>query len=148
MLYAGDSGIVSMSAKDIAKMMAIIVNVFESAGLTMSEKKTKTMLLRAPDQALRTCRSSSKQQARDIDRQRSSFIWAVLSTQSPTFSQILNGGSDLPGDAANGAVRYRGCSVHDEGAHAKGRGDGDSTVWVCNVDPRQGARRRATNGAP
>ena len=37
-----------MSAKDIAKMMAIIVNVFESAGLTMSEKKTKTMLLRAP----------------------------------------------------------------------------------------------------
>ena len=32
-------------------MMAVIVTVFEAAGRTVSEKKTETMLLRAPDQA-------------------------------------------------------------------------------------------------
>ena len=35
----------------LAKMMAVIVTVFEPAGLTVSEKKTETMLLRTPDQA-------------------------------------------------------------------------------------------------
>ena len=30
-------------------MMTVIVTVFESAGLTVSEKKTETMLLRTPD---------------------------------------------------------------------------------------------------
>ena len=35
-------------------MMTVIVTVFEAAGLTVSEKKTETMLLRSPDQALRT----------------------------------------------------------------------------------------------
>ena len=39
------------SAEDLAKMMAVIVTVFEAAGLTVSEKKTETMLLRTPDQA-------------------------------------------------------------------------------------------------
>ena len=54
MLYADDVGTVPKSAEGLAKMMAIIVTVFEAAGLTVSEKKTETMLLRAPDQAPRT----------------------------------------------------------------------------------------------
>ena len=41
MLYADDA---SMSVT-LAKMMAVIVTVFEAAGLTVSEKKTETMLL-------------------------------------------------------------------------------------------------------
>ena len=48
MLYADDAGIVSKSAEGHAKMMTVIVTVFEAAGLT--EKKTETMLLRTPDQ--------------------------------------------------------------------------------------------------
>ena len=32
-------------------MMTVSVTVFEAAGLTVSEKKTETMLLRTPDQA-------------------------------------------------------------------------------------------------
>ena len=40
-----------------------------------------------------------------------------------------------------GAVRYGGCPVHSESAHAKGRGGGDPAVRVCNVDPRQEALR-------
>ena len=54
MLYAGDAGIVSKSAEGLAKMMTVIVTVFEAAGLTVSEKKTETTLLPTPNQALRT----------------------------------------------------------------------------------------------
>ena len=35
-------------------MMTVILTVFEAAGLTVSEKKTETMLLRTPNQAIRT----------------------------------------------------------------------------------------------
>ena len=51
MLYADDAGIVSKLAESLAKMMTVIVTPFEAAGLTVSEKKTETMLLRTPDQA-------------------------------------------------------------------------------------------------
>ena len=54
MLYADDAGIVSTSAEGLAKMMTVIVTIFEAAGLTVSEKKTGIMLLRIPDQAPRT----------------------------------------------------------------------------------------------
>ena len=54
MLYEDDAGIVSQSAEGLAKMMTVIVTVFEVAGLTISEKKTETMLLRTPNQAPRT----------------------------------------------------------------------------------------------
>ena len=53
MLYANDAGIMSKSAEGLAKMMIVVVTVFEAAGLTVSEK-TETMLLRTPDQAPRT----------------------------------------------------------------------------------------------
>ena len=97
MLYADDAGIVSKSAEGLAKMTTVIVTVFEAAGLTVFEKKTETMLLRTPDQAPH--RSSSRQQARGIDRQRSFCIWAVLSTQAPILCQRSNGGSDSHGHA-------------------------------------------------
>ena len=48
-LYADDAGIVSKSAEGFAKTMIIILAVFEAAGITVSEKKTETMLLLAPD---------------------------------------------------------------------------------------------------
>ena len=48
MLFADDAGIVSKSAEGLAKMMTVIVTVFEAAGLTVSEKKTETMLPRTP----------------------------------------------------------------------------------------------------
>ena len=54
MLYADDAGIVSKSAEGLAKMKTVIVTIFEAAGLTVSEKKTETMLLRTPDQPPRT----------------------------------------------------------------------------------------------
>ena len=48
MLHTDYAGIVSKSAKGLAKMMTVIVIVLESARLTVSRKKT--MLLRTPDE--------------------------------------------------------------------------------------------------
>ena len=52
MLFADDAGIVSESAEGLAKMITIIVAVFEAAGFTVSENKTETMLLRTLNQVL------------------------------------------------------------------------------------------------
>ena len=54
MLYADDAGIVFKSMEGLAKVMTVIVTVFEEAGLTVSEEKTETTLLRTPDKAPRT----------------------------------------------------------------------------------------------
>ena len=45
---------VSKSAECLAKMMAVIVTVFEAADFTESEKKTETMLLQRTHEAPRT----------------------------------------------------------------------------------------------
>ena len=122
------------SAEGLAKMTTVIVAVFEAAGLTVSEK-TETMLLRTPDQQPRTSPLVMRQQARGIDRQRSSRIWAVW-TQAPTLSQRSNYGSDSHWHAtvdSSGSSTKRRLPVHSEGAHAKGRGDGDPAIRVCNV---------------
>ena len=51
MLYADDAGIVSRSPAELARMMTVIVEVFGAFGLTVSEKKTETRLMRAPEKA-------------------------------------------------------------------------------------------------
>ena len=49
MLYADDAGVVSRSQEGLTRMMTTIVEVFGEFGLTVSEKKTETLLMRAPD---------------------------------------------------------------------------------------------------
>ena len=51
MLYADDAGIVSRSPAGPARIMTDIVEVFGAFGLTVSEKKTETLLMRAPEKA-------------------------------------------------------------------------------------------------
>ena len=51
MLYANGAGIVSRSPEGLARMMTVIVEVFGAFGLTVSEKKTETLLMRAPEKA-------------------------------------------------------------------------------------------------
>ena len=51
MLYANDAGIVSRSPAGLARVMTVIVEVFGAFGLTVSEKKTETLLMRAPEKA-------------------------------------------------------------------------------------------------
>ena len=52
--YADDAGVVSRSAEGLARMMTIIVEVFGEFGLTVSEKKTETLLMRAKDKPTST----------------------------------------------------------------------------------------------
>ena len=51
MLHADDAGIMSRSPAGLATMMTVIVEVFGAFGLTVSEKKTETLLIRAPEKA-------------------------------------------------------------------------------------------------
>lgn len=46
MLYADNIGIVSRSPAGIARMVTTIVEVFEAFGLTVSDKKTETLVMR------------------------------------------------------------------------------------------------------
>ena len=48
-LYADDAGVVSRSQKGLTRMMTTIVEVFGEFGLTVSEKKIETLLMRAPE---------------------------------------------------------------------------------------------------
>ena len=50
-LYADDAGIVSRSPAGLTIMMTVIVEVFGAFGLTVSENKTETLLMRAPEKA-------------------------------------------------------------------------------------------------
>ena len=49
MFYADDAGVVSRSQEGLARMMTIIVEVSGEFGLTVSEKKIETLLMRAPE---------------------------------------------------------------------------------------------------
>ena len=49
MFYADDAGVVSRSQEGLARMMTTIVEVFEEFGLTVSAKKTETLLMRTPE---------------------------------------------------------------------------------------------------
>ena len=98
MLYADDAGIVSKSAQGLAKMMTVIVTVFEAAGLTVSEK-TEIMLLRTPDQT--PCTSPLViEAAGQRYRQTRQFLYlGGLVDASAVIIQRSNGGSDSHGHA-------------------------------------------------
>ena len=49
MLYADDAGVVSKSADGLARTMTIIVEVLREFGLTVSERKTETLLMRVKE---------------------------------------------------------------------------------------------------
>ena len=47
-IYANDAGVVSRSQEGLTRMMTSFVEVFGEFGLTVSEKKTETLLMWAP----------------------------------------------------------------------------------------------------
>ena len=53
-IHDDDVGLASRATANLAKMIAANVNVFEAAGLTVSEKKMEPMLLRASNPASST----------------------------------------------------------------------------------------------
>ena len=71
----------------LAKMMIAIVTVFEAAGLTVSEKKKETMLLRTPSQAIRTSPLVAEAAGQRNMQTMQFCTWAALSTQATTICQ-------------------------------------------------------------
>ena len=57
MLYADDAGVVSRSLEGLMRMMTLIVEVFGAFGLTVSEKKKETLLMRATEKQPKKGRS-------------------------------------------------------------------------------------------
>ena len=102
MLYTNDAGIVPKTVEDLAKKINVTVTVLAAEGLTFSKRKADTMLRPTPNQHSGPHSSSSKQQARRIDRQRICYIWGVLSTQSPTLRQLPSDRPNSHGHATNG----------------------------------------------
>ena len=106
MLYADDAGIVSRSPAGLAKMMTVIVEVFGAFALTVSEKKTETLLMRTPEKANNRGRhqhhlyrrSRLQQPARSTTRSTSSYTWAASLPKTPTSRQISTAAPKSLGD--------------------------------------------------
>ena len=125
----GRSCVVSKSAEGLAKMMTVIVTVFEAAGLAVSEKKTEAMLLRTQNQAPQTSPLVIEAAGQKY-RQTMQFLYlgglVVASADlMPEIKRRIRLAIGMLQSVQTGAVRYGGCPVHSKGAHAKGRGNGD-----------------------
>ena len=103
MLYADEAGIVSKSPEGFAKMMTVIETVFEAAGLTVSEKRTETMLLRTPNQAPQTPPLVIEAAGQRYGTMQFLYLWAALSSQALALCQRSHDGSDSHGHATIGA---------------------------------------------
>ena len=108
MLYADDAGIVSRSPAGLARMMTVIVEVFGAFGLTVSEKKTETLLIRCGHRRRRNNRGRHQhhlyrrwrlqQPARSTTRSTSSYTWAASLPKTPTSHQISTAAPKSLGD--------------------------------------------------
>ena len=121
--------------------MAAIMTVFAAAGLVVSEKKTKTMLLRTPNQALRTpplvieaagqryrratqflylgCRVNARPTLCQISKRRVQLAWACFKRFKREICHM---------EAAPFYLMVRGPKTE--------RSDGDPAVRASNVGPR------------
>ena len=140
MLYTVDVGVMCKSAEGLAKKMAVIVTIFEAAGLTASEKKTETMLLRTTDQTPRISPLVSEAAGQGY-RQTTQFWW---------LGGLVDVSTDIMPETTRRVRLAWACySRFKRELYAmkaapftlklRTRGDGDPAVRVRNVDPRQGA---------
>ena len=121
------------SAESFAKIMTVIVTVFEAAGLTESEPKTETMLLWTPYQAPKTSPLVIEAAGQGY-RQTMQFVYldGLLVARADIMPEITRW-IRLAWACYNRFKRelydiYGGCPAHFKSAHAKGRGDGDPAV--------------------
>ena len=99
MLYADDAGIVSRSTEDLAKM-TVIMAAFESAGLTVPETETETMLLRTQNKVLPAPPLVVEAAGQKYICRRCIFCtWARSYQRKRRHSAIIKDGSDSRGHA-------------------------------------------------
>ena len=102
MLYVDDAEIVSKSAEGLAKMMTVILGVFRTSRLHGIGKIARTASTNTRPDKPSPPMSSSKLQARDINRRPSSYTEAALSAKTLVARAI---GSVSCGHASNGWAR-------------------------------------------
>ena len=154
MMYADDAGIVSRSAEGLAKMMTVIVTVFEAAGLTVSEKYTETKLLRTLNQVLPISLLVVEAAGqRYMQTMRFLYLCGLIDANADIMPEIKR--RIRLAWACHDRFKcelydtwYRGCPVHLKDAPAKYRDDGDPAVRVCDLGSRPGALRQTLNGTP
>ena len=102
-------------------MMTVIVNVFEAAGLTVSEKNTETMPLRTPNQTPLTS-PLVIEAAGQRHKQTVHFLYLSDLVNKTYYARDQTTGStpvDMLRSVQAGAVRCGNRFVHAEGAHVK-----------------------------
>ena len=104
MLYADDAGVVSRSQEGLTRMMTIIVEVFGAFGLTVSEKKTETLLMWAPE----------KQPKKE---------------GSPPLPLVIEAAGKKYAHTAQ--FRYLGGLVNEDGELAQGISHRSRATWAC-----------------
>ena len=123
MLYADDAEIVSRSPAGLARMMMIIVEVFGAFGLTVSEKKRETLLMRAPRRRNNRGRHQHhfyrrwrlQQPARSTTRfSTSSYTWAASLPKTPTSREISAAARKSLGDVVGSSPQS---SLTDQTRH-------------------------------
>ena len=111
MLNVDDAGFVSRSQEGLTRMMTIIVEVFGAFCLTVSEKKTETLLMRAPMKQRRRkedrCNHHwlSKQWDKGTLRPPSSDTWVALSTKMASSHKRSTTGAEQREHASGGSPR-------------------------------------------
>ena len=106
MLYADDASVISRSQEELTRMMTTIVEVFGEFGLIVSEKKTETLLMRAPEKQpqkggdRRHHHLSSKQRGKSTLRPPTSDTWAALSTKMANSRRRSTTGAEQRGHAS------------------------------------------------
>ena len=105
-----------------AKMKAVIVTVLETAGLTASEKKTETVLVRTLSQVLPTSPPVVEATCQTyMHTMQLLYLGGLVYANVDIMPWRSNGGSDSRGHAtivSTRAVRYGGFPVHVKGAPA------------------------------
>ena len=108
MLYADDASVVAKFAEGLARMMTIILEVFQEFGLTVSERKTETLVMRVKENSRHCCcrrRGSSKHRGKGMQGRPSSEIWAASSTSRATSPERSTTGAQQRGHASSDTKR-------------------------------------------
>ena len=145
MFYADDAGVVSRFQEGLAIMMTTIVEVFGEFGLTVSEKKTETLLMRAPEKQPKKGGSPPPplviEAAGQKYAQTTQFRYlGGLVNEDGELTQEINHRSRAAWACINqevllGALRPAESTVETQGSTVESGGDGGPTIRVHDVGP-------------
>ena len=144
MFYADDAGVVSRSQEGLARMMTTIVEVFGEFGLTVSEKKTETLLMRAPEKQPKKGGSPPPRLVIEAAGHILRPDHPVPILGRPCQRRWRTHARDQPPEQSSvgmyqevlpGALRPAESTVETQGSTVESGGDGGPTIRVHDVGP-------------